>query len=536
MATIGIDIGSTNVKAVLLDSAGRPRSRASRPLRWLPADPDQPRRSELDASALLAAAVEALAAVSSDAVSSDPVVAIGCCGQYSSIVPVDAAATPLAPMRTYLDTRGTAPCQAILERSPEAFFTWIERHPIPPIGGGLALGHLLAFAADRRDLWADTQAYLEPVDLLTSHLTGRITATQSSMFASQLVDNRSLGARGYDPELVGLAGIDLSRLPPLVGATDVVGSLRTDLVAQIGLPPSTEVVAGTTDTHAGALATGAHVPGRVGIALGTTAVVLDTTDAIGIDLDHEVLSMPGIRPAEYLVWAENGLAGRVVEHVLGLLAAPSGRAAGQGPEPHGATTDRATGSAPDVFAGFERSLAASPAGARGLRFLPWLAGSLAPQADSAVRGGFVGMSLQTDRDDLVRAAVEGVAHNLRWLLGPVEEFTGRPATEVVLSGGPARSPGWSQVMADVLQRRVRTVGDPGSSGARAMAVWAALAVGAADGEALDRSMADGKVPGLGSTWDRTHEPDPSTAAIHAAAQDQFTETFAALRPLHLGRP
>ncbi len=518
MATIGIDVGSTNVKIALLDRDGHTSAKTVRPVPWLPADPDQPRASELDAQVLLAAALDGLAEVAAEVEEGDPVLAIGCCGQYSSIVPVDDAVRPLAPMRTYLDTRGTAPCQAVLERSPDALFTWIERHPIPPIGGGLALGHLLSFAADRPDVHAATHAYLEPVDLLTAHLTGRITATQSSMFASQLVDNRSLDARSYDPELVDLAGVDADRLPSLIGADDAVGVVRTDLAVRLGLSPSTVVVAGTTDTHAGALATGAHQPGRVGIALGTTSVVLDVAEGIGIDLDHEVLAMPGIRPGEHLVWAENGLAGRVVEHVLGLIG------------PSTVSNDA------DLFAGFEGALAASPPGAHGLRFLPWLAGSLAPQADAGMRGGFVGMSLHTERADLVRATVEGVAHNLRWLLGIVEAFTGRAATEVVLSGGPARSPGWSRVLADVLQRPVRTLADPGFAGGRAMATWAAVAVGALDRETLERAVAEGDVPGYGSTWGRTHRPDASTAAVHDAAQTQFTESFAALRPLRLGRP
>ena len=111
--------------------------------------------------------------------------------------------------------------------------------------------------------------------------------------------------------------------------------------------------------------------------------------------------------------------------------------------------------AADPFQGFESALAASPPGAGGVVFLPWLAGSLAPQADPSVRGGFLGVSLETNRVDLVRAAVEGVAHNLRWLLGPVEAFTGTTFDEAVLVGGAARSPGWTQVLADVLERPVR---------------------------------------------------------------------------------
>ena len=508
MDTIGIDIGSTNVKAVLLGAGGRAVTSTSKGVHWEPVGGV----AELDAEELwqaVLAALGALGAAAPDGLRS--VGAIGVCGQYSSIVPVDPHIRPVAPMRLYLDQRGTMHCQAILERHPGSLLTWMERHPVPPLGGGLALGHLLAFQLDHPEIHAATSTYLEPVDYTTARLTGRVTATQGSMFASQLIDNRALGRRSYDPDLVGLAGVDPSRLPPLIGADEVVGEVLAEVAATTGLPAGVPVYAGMTDSHAAALATGAAVPRRVGLAVGTTSVVLTTTDHLHADFDHEVLAMAGVRPGEYLVWAENGLAGRAVEHVLDRFV----------------HADDALGDhrAADPFHGFEEALASSPAGAGGVRFLPWLSGSMAPHADGAMRGGFVGVSLDTARVDLVRATAEGVAHNLRWLLGPVEAFTGERAEEVALIGGAARSPGWSQVLADVLGRPVRTVAEPGHAGARAVATWAALG---ADGAGED----DG--PGLGSQWADRYEPDPSTAAVHDTAHAQFTAAFDGLLPLRLG--
>lgn len=515
MHTIGIDVGSTNVKAVLVDDVGRTVATVSRPLRWV----QDGVTAELDAAQLWDGVLDALVALGASAGHDawGGVGAIGSCGQYSSIVPVDAAASPVAPMRLYLDTRGTTHCRAVMERHPDALVTWLERHPIPPMGGGLSLGHLLAFQLDTPKVHATTAAYLEPVDYVTARLTGRITATQGSMFASQLVDNRTLGQLSYDDELVARAGVDPTRLPPLVVADAPVGPLLDAVADATGLPSEVAVVAGMTDSHAAALATGAATPGRVGMTIGTTAVVLATTDHLHVDVDHEVLAMAGIRPGEYLVWAENGLAGRVVEHVLERFVHAS--------DPLG---DHATD---DPFEGFEAALAASPPGARGVRFLPWLSGSMAPQADGAMRGGFVGVSLDTERVDLVRAAVEGVAHNLRWLLGPVEAFSEDTAVEVVLAGGAARSPGWCQIVADVLDRPVRTLADPGHAGARAAAAWAALAVGGGAGPPAGSGPG---APGLGSTWADRYEPDPVSRAVHDGAHTQFLAVFDALRPLRLG--
>jgi xylulokinase len=506
---LGIDIGSTNVKVVLVRDDGTVSAAAERPLTWH----RDGEAAEQDADDQWAAVLGALGEVASvaGAPAMADVAAVGLCGQYSSIVPVRADATPLAPMRLYLDQRGTAHCHAVLGRHEEAFATWLDRHPIPPVGGGLGLGHLLAFQLDEPAVHDQTAAYLEPVDYVAARLTGVLAATQSSMFASQLIDNRRLGVTSYDDELVAMAGVDPARLPPLVPVGSVVGGVRADVAVPLGLRPDVPVLTGMTDSCAGAVATGADRSGRVGIAIGTTGVVLSSVDRLGMDADHEVLAMPGLRTDRYLVSAENGIAGRSVEHVLARFV-HADDALGR----HGAD---------DPFAGFDAALAASPAGARGVRFLPWFSGSMSPQADSSVRGGFVGVSLDAERVDLVRAAAEGVAHNLRWLLGPVEQFTGQPTDEVVLTGGAARSPGWSQIVADVLQHPVRTLADPGHAGARAAAGWA-----------LGQLAGDGG-PAGGDAWIRTDgefHPDASTAEVHAHAQGQFTAAFEALRPLRLG--
>ena len=507
MDALGIDIGTTNVKAVLVRDDGTTLAAAHRPLAW-------DRRgdaAEQDAEALWQAVLDALGdlAVAAGSGAMADVAVMGLCGQYSSTVPVGADARPLAPMRLYLDQRGTGHCRDILRSHDDAFTTWLDRHPIPPVGGGLALGHLLAFQLDEPGVHEAAAAYLEAVDYLAARLTGVVAATQGSMFASQLIDNRTLGVTAYDLDLVTMAGVDERRLPPLVAVGSVVGVVQPEVAGSLGLRAGVPVLTGMTDSSAQSVATGADRAGRVGVVIGTTGVVLSSAAALGIDPEHDVLAMPGLRTDCYLVSAENGIAGRAVAHVLDRFV-------------HADDALGAHGTS-DPFAGFEGALAATPAGARGVRFLPWLSGSLAPHADPTVRGGFVGVSLDTERVDLVRAAAEGVAHNLRWLLGPVESFTGQATDEVVLTGGAARSPGWSQIVADVLQLPVRTVAEPGHSGARAAAGWA-----------LDQLA-----PGVAADWvelDRTHAPDPSVAARHDDAQSQFTAAFEALRPLSLGTP
>jgi xylulokinase len=504
-AAVGLDIGSTNVKAVLVGPDGRALARAQQPLfterNGLHAEQDAD-----DLWAAVANAVAELAALHPD-VARD-VGAIGVCSQYSSIVPVDANALPVGPMVMWSDHRGSDHSWAIIERHEEAFATWVDKHGIPTVGGGLALAHLLHLQLDRPDVHRETVAYLEPMDYVTARLTGRITATQHSMFMSQLCDNRTLGVRDYDDELVELAGVDRGKLPALIGVDDAVGTVDSHVADALGLPADTVVFAGCNDTAALGSAAGVDRPGWGGLAIGTTSVLVDSVADKRTDLDHEILSMPALSPDRYLVMAENGLGGRVVEYVLDELVY-AGDALGD----HG--TD-------DPFLRLDDAINATTPGAAGVLFLPWLRGSLAPSSNPAMRGGFVNVSLDTRRVDLVRAVAEGVAHNLAWLLPHVEAFTGQRIDDVVFVGGAARSRAWCQIVADVLDRSVHAAAGADTAVACATGRLALARHGALDHDTIATGVE------LGDRF----EPCGDHRARYDLHQTQFQAAFEALAPIH----
>jgi xylulokinase len=305
-----------------------------------------------------------------------------------------------------------------------------------------------------------------------------------------------------------MSGIDASRLPALIAPDAVVGELLPAMADELGLPHGVVVAAGMNDSHAGAFATGAFADGTTGLSIGTTAVLLDTIGHMAVDLDHEVLSMPSPLPGHYLVWAENGMAGKSVEHVLGELVHASDALGDHG--------------ADDPFAALNAALAATDPGANGALFLPWLTGSFSPSADRSVRGGFLNISLDVRRIDLVRAAVEGTAHNLRWLLPFVEEFAGRAGERIVFGGGAARSEMWAQIVADVLGRPVATLTNPDHAVARAAGLVGLQRVGALPPGDLSDQV------DVGATF----EPDATPAELYGHRQAQFEAAFEALRPLH----
>ncbi|HEY5170706.1 MAG TPA: FGGY-family carbohydrate kinase, partial [Acidimicrobiia bacterium] len=320
--------------------------------------------------------------------------------------------------------------------------------------------------------------------------------------------NRSLDPPAYDDELVKLAGVDPTRLPPLVPIDSSVAMLLPDAARKLGLPRSATVYAGTNDTATAAVATGAFAPGRAGISIGTTSVLVDEVDAFRADLEHQIFSMPAPYRDRYVVCAENGLGGKVLEHVLRNLVY--------------AVDELGDHHAADPFAALDGALRATRAGAGGAMFLPWLGGATAPQGDATMRGGFVNMSLETTRRDLVRAVVEGVAHNLRWLLRPVEEFTGHSIDEIALVGGAARSVAWCQILADVLDRPVIALAAPDVAIARATAALALQRSGAWSRADLDREPTSAA---------RHFEPDPDHRSLFADRHEQFEAAYAALLPI-----
>ena len=432
---------------------------------------------------------------------------MGTCAQYSSIVPAAADGTPTGPLKLYLDRRGTDDCLAILGGDPDAFGLWVERHGVPPVGGGLSLGHLLWFMRHDAAVHDATDVYLEPADWVTTRLTATASATQGSMFTSLLCDNRTLGVTTYDDQLLRRAGVDPTRLPPLVAPDAHVGELLGEYANLWGVPTGVPVVAAMNDSHAGAFATGAWHGNGGGLMVGTTAVLLDHLTAPVSDLGRGVVALPGPLADRWLVWGENGLAGRVVDHVLDQFVYASD------PLGHHTVADR--------FAALDATLAAVPPGSDGVLFAPWLAGSMAPVASDSARGAYLNLTLDTTRAHLVRAAVEGTAHNLAWLLPATEDLCGRPMDHVVLGGGVVRSSGWVQIIADVLGRPVRPLVEADVAVARAVALAALVGV----------EVADADPDGLLVRTSEVVEPDPSTRATYDGAQQQFVAAFEALQSL-----
>ncbi len=329
----------------------------------------------------------------------------------------------------------------------------------------------------------DARWYLEPVDYLSMRFTGIAAATPASMAGAWLTDNRHPERLDYDQVLVGSSGVPVEKLPPLRPTGSVVGEVLPDVADDLGLPAGVAVIAGTPDLHSACAGSGAVLGHQAHIAISTTSWVSCPYPKKKTDPLRQIATVPGIIPGLNLVANNQESGGKSLEWLRDLLF-----------------------DGPDLppFDHLTALAEHSPPGSGRLIFTPWLAGERSPVDNRAARGGFHNLSLQSTRADMVRAVLEGVAFNSRWLSEAVERFVGRPFGAIRAVGGGATSALWCSIYANVLDRPVEQVADPLHANLRGSALLAGMALGEVEAEELHSLVQVVEV----------HEPEPATRRVY----------------------
>jgi xylulokinase len=356
-------------------------------------------------------------------------------------------------------------------------------------------------------MWERTRCFLEPVDWVLMRLSGRCTANVCTAFPLLLTDCRHLDALDWSSELVDLAGVERAKLPDLVPPSSILGDVLPAVAEDLGLPRGTKIVSGVNDTQAAAVATATFRRGQAAVNVGTTGQILVHLEGRKNDIGRALVSMPSPIRGRYMLMAENGIAAKALDQFLGRVIFSNDALAEHASE------------AP--FSGVEAAVCSTAAGAGGLLFLPWLTGTVAPDANPLARGAFVNLSLETDRSYMLRAVLEGVAFSMRGLLPVVEELTETTFAELRFSGGGARSDVWAQILADVLDRVLLPLADPVHSNNRASALLAFDALGIAGVDEIDRFC----------PVRNRFEPQPQNRAVYDHLFAQFRATYDGLRPV-----
>ncbi len=504
MPILAIDLGTSNVKAAVVDRSGALLGTGRGSIDILhTADGGAEQDPERVWQTVLSAAEQALASLSDRA----QVRGIACASQYSSIVPVDEQGLPTANMVVWMDKRGAPGRLKDLpggERMKPNLFQmgrWLQIHGIPPLPSGSdSLAHMRWLKLARPEAYARTATFLEPMDYVAARLCGRRVANVCTSFMMLLTDNRSADP-GYHPTLLKWSGLDAEKLPELVPVDEPLGTVLPKVADRLGLLKSTLVFPSLNDTQAGGVGASAFAGDHAGVSIGTTGVCITHVDFKKTDILNSLASMPCPVPGRNFVMAEAGIGGGAVEYFLERLVFARDRFGDH--------------SLADKFSALERAIEPIEPGSGGLLFLPWLTGSITPAEDGKVRGGFLNISLQTTREHLAKAVLEGVALNQRWVQERVARFAKRDITRIKFYGGGALSSAWSQIFADVLKCPVDQLRDPEFTVSRGVALLAFHRLGEL---ALDEFEAAAPVAAV-------YEPSADAADRYDELFTQFVRVF-----------
>jgi xylulokinase len=481
-AFLGLDVGTSGVKAILVEPGGDVVATATVPLTL---QTPQPGWAEQDPEAWWRAACAATTQVLGDA--GRPVGAVGITGQMHSSVFLDRAGTVIRPALLWCDGRTTAQCREIVER----------------VGGESRLRDLVCNAALEgftlpKILWlrehepaafARLATLLLAKDFVRYRLTGVPAAEPADASGTLLFDPARLRWSG---EMLEAMDLSPAILPPVGGSAEVLGRVHETAAALTGLAVGTPVVGGGGDNACGAAGVGVIAPGEAAASWGTSGTVLAPTAEPRVD--------PGLRAHTFCHVAPG------TWYVIGVVLSAGGAFAWYREQLGHESADRLVEEAAGV-----------PAGAEGVTFLPYLQGERTPHRDASLRAAFLGLSLAHTRAHLTRAVLEGVTFALRDCVEILRDLGIEPE-QLLLTGGGAKSPFVRRLQADVFGLPVATVNRE-----EGPAYGAALLAMVGTGVFADLLTAARRTLTRGTAL----TPDPATHRAYQTIFDRFHEALTA---------
>jgi xylulokinase len=478
VCTLGLDLGTSSAKAVVLDTGGTLLAQASaRYPVTSAADGYAETAPELWWTAVAACAREAVRAAGTRPS------AIGLSGQMHGLVMTSGGGAALRPALLWADSRATGCLRAYRRLRPAALARLAN-----PLAPGMT-GPMLKWVAENEPgTYRDARWALQPKDWLRARLTGAVHAEPSDASATLLYD---LPGDRWDLEVVSDLGLDARLLAPLLpSAGAVAGQLTAEAGAELGLPAGLLVAAGAGDTAAAALGSGIG-PDDVQLTVGTGAQVIRPLTGPASRADAGIHLYRTAAPAGWYQMGATTSAGLSLNWVREVMHA---------------TWD-------ELYAS-----AAQPGRPHDPIFVPHLSGERTPYVDPSLRGAWTGLSLASDRTSLLRSSLEGAAFSIRDAL---DALLGEQRPQRLrLAGGGTLAAGWRQLLADVLGVPLYAVDVPAASG-RGAALLGAQAAGLL-------SFADIQGP-LAPPARLVAEPDPDRAAFHAERHARFRAIVSALR-------
>lgn len=409
---IGIDLGSTNIKAAAYDSSMRRVAFKSTPVEYIRGGDTV----EFDAEAFFERLAGLLRDIVSEAGSGANIKQIALTGQAETLVCLGADMRPLMNAISWMDERSVSECEQLSELfSPET---------VRDVTGQLSMlptwpaTKILWLKKNRPEIFSRTAYFVLLKDYVTYRLTGRLCADMSIATFSLYFD---IYKKCYWQEMLDAIGISTAQLPQLVEPCTVAGSLTEEAAALTGINRSAAVNTGTLDHFSGMIGTGNISPGRVTLSTGTVMALAVMTRG------------------------DSGHGGKIAMH-YGFL--PDTRVMLPVAESGGVSLEWFRRTCMPGVSYDELNAVLNERSRTDIIFLPYIVGTNAPEFDAGATGVFHGLRQEHDAFDMARAVMEGVAFVLRKNCEAIKK-AGTAVDSIIATGGGAKSELWCQIQADI---------------------------------------------------------------------------------------
>lgn len=494
------DIGTTGVKCVLFDTAGV--EIGSTTVVYTTYYP-YPGWAEQDPEELWAGVVRGTKKLSEQgAFSAHSITAIGLSGHMNGMLPVDRDGTPVYREIIHSDSRSEAHCEGISNKiTDDAFFEITGNR----IDAHLSLPKIIWFKQNRTAEYKRTAFILQSKDYIASRLTGVVGQTDYS--DASLTCALNITRREWDASMLKELELDIDKFPGLGASHEMLGRVSKEASALTGLKVGIPVYRGGGDAACSTRGAGIYRRNRAQMYIGSSAWITALAENPLLDSEHRIQNFYDLEGKWCNVCGTVQSAGNVVEWIVEALGYKE-----QTLEPSGS----------NLFEYIDQRAAKSPAGAQSLLFLPYLMGERTPHWNQNLRGALFGFSLSHTRNDITRAAFEGVAYALRNVLEVFHENS-LYFDHLTLIGGGAKSPFWSQMLSDVLEANIHITAAPRI----ATALGAAIAAGVGSGVYNSYEEA-AKIISI----ERQVYPSPQLAPVYVRQYKLFTEIYKYLLPVY----
>lgn len=431
---IGLDVGTTGVKALLVNAEGGVKASATTEY---PMFTPQPLWAEQNPADWWAASVTSIQRVLKNGeVPAEDVAGIGLTGQMHGLVLLDAHGEVLRPCIMWNDQRTAAQCAAITRAVGEKRVLELTGNPVLP---GFTAPKIVWVREHEPEVYDQIAKALLPKDYVRYRLTQGFFSEVSGASGTSMFD---VGQRRWSDEMLEALEVPCEWLPEVTESPEVSASVSAHAAKETGLLEGTPVAGGGGDQAAQAVGTGIVTEGLVSATLGTSGVVFAASDEYRVEPEGRLHAFCHAVPG---MW-----------HLMGVMLSAAGSFRWYRDTLGDLERARVSDSGRDAYDLLTEAAAEVPPGCEGLLFLPYLSGERTPYPDPNARGVFFGLTLRHQKAHMTRAVLEGVTFGLRDSLELMRAL-GLSFDEVRASGGGARSPLWRQILADVFATEIATV-------------------------------------------------------------------------------